>query len=215
MHRLLLLLRLADRRGPVGLPGAAPGAVRDRAAAVLDPGPRHRGGRAAHRAPPRNGHAHLQPARRRLALRPLPQERFRGLPRRRVPRPAWTGPLRCPPGAPLGTGLGLTATLCREQLKPGDRLVLYTDGITETRDPGGEEFGLERFLNFVIHHNADGMPVPETLRRLVHSILDYHQGRLQDDATVLLLEWRGPEAGVTGTDVSTALRTHSAQVSQT
>jgi hypothetical protein len=59
------------------------------------------------------------------------------------------------------------------------------------------------------------MPVPETLRRLVHSILDYHQGRLQDDATVLLLEWRGPEAGVTGTDVSTALRTHSAQVSQT
>jgi len=127
----------------------------------------------------------------------------------------WTGPLRCPPGAPLGTGLGLTATLCREQLKPGDRLVLYTDGITETRDPGGEEFGLERFLNFVIHHNADGMPVPETLRRLVHSILDYHQGRLQDDATVLLLEWRGPEAGVTGTDVSTALRTHSAQVSQT
>lgn len=123
----------------------------------------------------------------------------------------WSGPLPCVPGAPLGTDLGLKATLCHEQLKPGDRLVLYTDGITETHNSGGEEFGLDRFMNFIIHHSADGMPVPETLRRLVHSILDYNLGRLQDDATVLLLEWRGSEVGVSGADVFTALRPGGAE----
>lgn len=30
----------------------------------------------------------------------------------------------------------------------------------------------------------------ETLRRLMHSVLDHHCGRLDDDATVLMTEWR-------------------------
>lgn len=104
----------------------------------------------------------------------------------------WTSHLQCPPGHPLGTDLGVKATVCREQLEPGDRVVLYTDGITEARRPGGPEFGVQRFLDFLIRHHTDGLPVPETLRRLMHSILDYQQGRLDDDATVLLLEWHGP-----------------------
>ncbi|MFE6028806.1 PP2C family protein-serine/threonine phosphatase [Streptomyces niveus] len=104
----------------------------------------------------------------------------------------WTGTLSCPPAHPLGTDLGIKATLCHEQLNPGDRLVLYTDGITEAKNPGGEEFGLARFVGFILSHNAEGLPVPETLRRLVHSVLDYQNGRLQDDATVLFLEWHGP-----------------------
>ena len=105
---------------------------------------------------------------------------------------AWSDLLSCPPGAPLGSNLGVKATLCREQLQAGDRLLLYTDGITEARNPAGEEFGLARFTNFIMAHNAEGLPVPETLRRLIHSILNYQQGRLQDDATVLFLEWHGP-----------------------
>jgi hypothetical protein len=35
------------------------------------------------------------------------------------------------------------------------------------------------------------MPIPETLRRLTHNIMDYHAGRLQDDATVLLMARHG------------------------
>ncbi|PKW12196.1 Stage II sporulation protein E (SpoIIE) [Streptomyces sp. 1222.5] len=104
----------------------------------------------------------------------------------------WTTRLACTPGHPMGTDLGLPTTACQEHLQPGDRVVLYTDGITEARRPGGREFGIERFTDFLIRHHADGLPVPETLRRLIHAVLEYHEGRLQDDATVLLCEWIGP-----------------------
>lgn len=97
----------------------------------------------------------------------------------------------CPPAPPLGTDLGVRPTLCHEQLQPGDRLLLYTDGITEAQDVWGREFGLDQFVDFIIRHQADGMPAPETLRRLVRAVLQYHDGQLDDDATVLMCEWHG------------------------
>jgi serine phosphatase RsbU (regulator of sigma subunit) len=103
----------------------------------------------------------------------------------------WVTTLDCDPGTPLGTGLGVEPAVCTEQLEPGDRLLLYTDGIVEARDPHKREFGLARFVDFVIKREADGLAAPETLRRLIHSILAHHEGRLDDDATVLLLEWHG------------------------
>ncbi len=104
----------------------------------------------------------------------------------------WTTALSCPPAHPLGTALGLPVTLCREQLEPGDRILLYTDGITEARDQNGRPFGMDQFTDFVIRHHANGLPVAETLRRLMRAVLDHHNGRLADDATVLCLEWNGP-----------------------
>ena len=106
----------------------------------------------------------------------------------------WPVPLVGPRSHPLGTDLGLPVTVCREQLEPGDRVLLYTDGITEARDRAGQPFGEERFADFVVRHQADGMPVTETLRRLVHAVLEHHDDKLQDDATVLLCEWHGNQA---------------------
>ncbi|WP_240970627.1 PP2C family protein-serine/threonine phosphatase [Actinacidiphila epipremni] len=103
----------------------------------------------------------------------------------------WVSGLECDPAHPLGMALDLKATVCREQLEAGDRIVLYTDGITEARDRTGDEFGIARFIEFINRHHAEGLPVPETLRRLMRAILAHNQGKLADDATVLCLEWHG------------------------
>ncbi|MBQ0988014.1 serine/threonine-protein phosphatase [Streptomyces sp. F63] len=100
--------------------------------------------------------------------------------------------LACPPAGPMGASLGLPVTVCEEQLEPGDRLLLYTDGMTEARGADGKQFGMSRFVDFVLHHHGDGrLPLHETLRRLMHAVLDHHDGKLDDDATVLLAEWAG------------------------
>ncbi|MDA0639078.1 PP2C family protein-serine/threonine phosphatase [Nonomuraea ferruginea] len=94
------------------------------------------------------------------------------------------------PDPPMGFGLGLSTGLLRYQLEPGDRLLFYTDGIIEAQSPDGQVFGLERFIDFIVRREADGMSAPETLRRLIQTILERQRGRLQDDATVLMVEWR-------------------------
>ena len=102
----------------------------------------------------------------------------------------WLRQLRCSPAPPMGFRLPTTPVLCHEQLEPGDRLLFYTDGIVEARDPQGREFGLRRFADFVIRREADGCPAPETLRRLMRTVLEHQRGRLQDDASALLVEWQ-------------------------
>ncbi|QFZ19700.1 PP2C family protein-serine/threonine phosphatase [Saccharothrix syringae] len=77
----------------------------------------------------------------------------------------------------------------REQLQPGDRVLFYSDGVVEARDPHGEFFGLDRLVDLTERHEQAGLPAPETLRRVVRAVLDHQHGHLQDDATLLLLEW--------------------------
>jgi len=79
------------------------------------------------------------------------------------------------------------------QLEPGDRLVLYTDGVVEARRKG-QFFSEERLADFVVRASTSGHAGPEVLRRLIRAVLDHQDGVLQDDATILLLEWAGPPA---------------------
>jgi serine phosphatase RsbU (regulator of sigma subunit) len=102
---------------------------------------------------------------------------------------------RVRPAAPGGA----SSPVYTEQLQPRDRILLYTDGVTDGRAADGRVFGLSRLSDFVIRHSAEGLPAPETLRRLNRAIGDYQQGYLRDDATVVLLEWmpQRPEAQLT------------------
>ena len=92
-------------------------------------------------------------------------------------------------GLPLG--LGSPGPETEESLEPGDQVVFFTDGVIEARSPDGTFFGTDRLADLVSRASAGGQPPPETLRRLMHSILDHEAGDLHDDATAVLIEWAG------------------------
>ncbi len=100
-------------------------------------------------------------------------------------------PLTGPSARPLGVGLNDGFTVHEEQLEPADRVLAYTDGVTEARTPAGELFGAERLGEFVARAEAAGEQPAETMRRLSGALLDHQRGELRDDATQVLLEWRG------------------------
>jgi len=92
-------------------------------------------------------------------------------------------------GLPLG--LGGAVTVVEEILEPGDQVLFFTDGVIEARASDGEFFGVERLVDMVSRTSAAATPAPETMRRLLHAILDHQEGELQDDATIVVAEWRG------------------------
>ncbi|MFI8304663.1 PP2C family protein-serine/threonine phosphatase [Streptomyces sp. NPDC085927] len=104
--------------------------------------------------------------------------------------------LERPPEPPLGLPASLAGTARQVHdvsLKPGDRILLYSDGVVESRDDAGEEFGLERFTDYIIRSTAAGQSAPEVLRLLIHAILEHRHNKLSDDATILMFEWQPPD----------------------
>jgi len=79
--------------------------------------------------------------------------------------------------------------VAEELLQPGDRLLMYTDGVTEAHDSAGNVFGLDRLTDHAERNAAAGLPAPESLRRLSNAVRRHQYGELHDDATLLLMEW--------------------------
>jgi serine/threonine protein phosphatase PrpC len=108
--------------------------------------------------------------------------------------------LRCRPTLPMGLriesrALAASVEVGYEQLEPGDLVLLYSDGVTEARSPNGDFFGEQRLTDLLTRNLAAQLPVAETMRRMIRSLLEHQQGQLSDDATLLLLEWRNnPDA---------------------
>lgn len=80
------------------------------------------------------------------------------------------------------------------RLAPGDRIWLYTDGLSEARDAAGCEFGPARMegLMDTVHDAA----LAEAQDRVWNSVLEYCGGALEDDATLLTFHLAGPRSGV-------------------
>jgi Stage II sporulation protein E (SpoIIE) len=106
--------------------------------------------------------------------------------------------LELEPALPFGMPFGdVRVVVGREALEPGDRVLVYTDGLPEARRPDGTFFGLRRLAEFVERGAATGLPAPETLRRLRQDIVSHQHTELTDDATALLVEWRlGAQEGL-------------------
>lgn len=101
--------------------------------------------------------------------------------------------LHTQPGPPVGLGLAepVQPVVGQEQLEPGDRVLLFTDGVVEARSPAGDFFGTERLADLVLRHLAGGLAAAETMRRVVRELLEHHQDQLSDDASLLLVQWNG------------------------
>jgi sigma-B regulation protein RsbU (phosphoserine phosphatase) len=70
-------------------------------------------------------------------------------------------------------------------LRSGDRLVLFTDGITEAEAPDGEEFGMEKVAAFVKTHAENS--AARMNQQLLAQVTEFCGAQFQDDATLLVL----------------------------
>ena len=74
-------------------------------------------------------------------------------------------------------------------LEPGDRLFLFSDGVTDAGPPGEEHFGETRLQGLLLA-TAD-QPPHEAVRHVLRTVTSYQQGNFRDDATALCLDWHG------------------------
>jgi len=77
-------------------------------------------------------------------------------------------------------------------LRPGDRVLFFTDGVVEERLDGGDQFGERRLRRFIEDNALHRLPTAESVRLLSLALLSGRGGRTSDDATLLMVEWRGP-----------------------
>ena len=67
----------------------------------------------------------------------------------------------------------------------GDRVILYTDGITEAHNAGEEEFGEDRLIAAAVEYRSADVPTLE--RRLFDAVNTFTDGSYQDDATLIVI----------------------------
>lgn len=80
------------------------------------------------------------------------------------------------------------------RFRPGDQLLLSSDGVTEARDPSGRQIGLDRLDALAERGSHADLPAPETLPALPHAVDDHQAGPPRDDATLVLVEWSAAAA---------------------
>ena len=71
------------------------------------------------------------------------------------------------------------------QLCTGDRLVLFTDGVTEARSPADEEFGEERLTGLLVENRHLGARDLQT--KILIDVSDFCRGNFHDDATLIVV----------------------------
>jgi hypothetical protein len=101
------------------------------------------------------------------------------------------GDLECPPTLPWGLGARSQPTIAEVQLEPGDAVLLYTDGVIEGRASSGGGFGIEGLVDIVGQTASDQLVAEEVVRRIGRAVLEHHGERLDDDATLVLVQWQG------------------------
>ncbi len=91
------------------------------------------------------------------------------------------------PGFPLGISCDLVWESETIPFNPQDRLLLYTDGVVESFDQQGGQFGVKRLISCISRHRQQSPQ--KVLQQLRETILAYRAGQAaKDDLTALLIE---------------------------
>ncbi|HET8967061.1 MAG TPA: SpoIIE family protein phosphatase [Candidatus Acidoferrum sp.] len=84
----------------------------------------------------------------------------------------------------LGLFKGWDCSAGEWDLSPGDTVAFYTDGVTESFNPDGEEFGEARLVEALRRHR--NLPLPNLLASLVDTVRSFSPHEQQDDITMLV-----------------------------
>ena len=71
-------------------------------------------------------------------------------------------------------------------LFPGDKLVLYTDGLVDARNPSDESYSLQRLKTTIRHHYKWG--VEHLTDSLIKDVQSFTQNKAADDITVVAFD---------------------------
>ena len=88
-------------------------------------------------------------------------------------------------GGVLGVFPDQTFSMGTTRLAPGDRVVFFTDGVTEANNPAGEEFGDGRLRQLLVENRARN--AGELQQEILSAVAEFNGGHWQDDATLLVL----------------------------
>jgi sigma-B regulation protein RsbU (phosphoserine phosphatase) len=90
-------------------------------------------------------------------------------------------------GLPLGLFCSEEFSAENVQLNKGDRLLLFTDGLSEAQNPQGAEFGVERIVELV--QTRHSLSAQELVRSCVAKAADFCSGiPPHDDLTLMVIE---------------------------
>jgi serine phosphatase RsbU (regulator of sigma subunit) len=94
-------------------------------------------------------------------------------------------------GFPLGFESGSSFREFYTDFKEGDRLILYTDGLIECRNPSGEDFGYSRLESLLIHRI--NLSPTEMKNLLFESALDFigSSSSIEDDISIMVVANNG------------------------
>jgi len=101
-------------------------------------------------------------------------------------------------GNPLGGGSPPAPKVQQKQLRAGDLVVWYTDGVIEAQDPAGEPFG-DRRLQRMLRKLDRGKLTATAVHTVIHAAVAAHRSTRPraDDETLVIGQWHPPFAAST------------------
>jgi phosphoserine phosphatase RsbU/P len=91
-------------------------------------------------------------------------------------------------GPRLGESSKATYEVATYDMNPGDRIVLYTDGVTDLKNKGGEMWGERSLIKLLLTASKNGMGVTQTVAQIHGELSDFRKEHpLHDDVTYFIV----------------------------